>query len=140
MLSGLFDEYPDVQVILGHLGEGLPFILPRLQHRLDEQREGERGAKAKRRPGYYFNNNFHLTTSGDFHTKPLIEAIEQIGADRVLFSVDYPYEQMDSAARWFDDIRLDNDTKLKVGRENANRLFALGLPPLPESLAASFAS
>ncbi|MBV8105753.1 MAG: amidohydrolase [Hyphomicrobiales bacterium] len=140
LLSGLFDEYPDVQVILGHLGEGLPFMLPRLQHRLDEQREGERGAKAKRRPGYYFNNNFHLTTSGHFHTKPLIEAIEQIGADRVLFSVDYPYEQMDSAARWFDDIRLDNDTKLKVGRENANRLFARGLPPSPESLAASFAA
>ena len=115
-------------------------MLPRLQHRLDEQREGEKGAKAKRRPSYYFANNFHITTSGHFHTKPLLEGIEQIGVDRVLFSVDYPYEQMDSAGRWFDDIRLDNQTKLKVGRENANRLFSLGLPTLSESIAAGFAS
>jgi predicted TIM-barrel fold metal-dependent hydrolase len=140
MLSGLFDEFPDVQVILGHMGEGLPFMLPRLQHRLDEQREGEKGAKAKRRPSYYFANNFHITTSGHFHTKPLLEGIEQIGVERVLFSVDYPYEQMDSAGRWFDDIRLDNQTKAQVGRENANRLFSLGLPPLSESFVAGFAS
>jgi predicted TIM-barrel fold metal-dependent hydrolase len=140
ILSGLFDEFPTVQVILGHMGEGLPFMLPRLQHRLDEQREGERGAKAKRRPGYYFANNFHITTSGHFHTKPLLEGIEQIGVDRVLFSVDYPYEQMDSAGRWFDDIRLDNQSKLKVGRENANRLFSLGLSTMAESAVASFAS
>lgn len=140
MLSGLFDEFPDVQVILGHMGEGLPFMLPRLQHRLDEQREGEKGAKAKRRPSYYFANNFHITTSGHFHTKPLLEGIEQISVDRVLFSVDYPYEQMDSGGRWFDDIRLDNQTKLKIGRENANQLFSLGLPKLSESLVAGFAS
>lgn len=140
ILSGLFDEFPDVQVILGHMGEGLPFMLPRVQHRLDEQRDGEKGAKAKRRPSYYFANNFYITTSGHFHDKPLLEGIEQIGLDRVLFSVDYPYEQMDLAGRWFDDIRLDNHTKLKVGRENANRLFSLGLPSLSESLVAGFAS
>ena len=115
-------------------------MLFRSQHRLDEQREGEKGARAKRRPSYYFANNFHITTSGHFHTKPLLEGIEQIGVDRVLFSVDYPYEQMDSGGRWFDDIRLDNQIKLKVGRENANRLFSLGLPTLSESLVAGFAS
>ena len=140
MLSGLFDEFPEVQIILGHLGEGLPFMLPRLQHRLDEQRQGEKGAKAKQRPGYYFANNFHITTSGHFHTKPLLECIEQIGVERVLFSVDYPYERMDSASRWFDDIRFDNLTKLKVGRENANKLFSLKLPSLSEALVATSAS
>jgi 2,3-dihydroxybenzoate decarboxylase len=140
MLSGLFDEHPGLKVILGHMGEGLPFMLPRMQHRLDEQREGERGAKAKRRPSYYFSNNFYITTSGHFHTKPLLEGIEQIGVERVLFSVDYPYEQMDVAGRWFDDIRLDNVTKSKVGRENANRLFSLGLLDVSDSNVASFAS
>lgn len=140
MLSGLFDRHPTLQVILGHLGEGLPFLLPRMQHRLDEQREGAKGSKAKRRPSYYFANNFHVTTSGHFHTKPFIEAIEQIGADRVLFSVDYPYEQMDMGGRWFDDMRLNGATKLKIGRENANHLFRLGLPPLTRSDAAGFAS
>jgi hypothetical protein len=48
MLSGLFDEFPGIQVILGHLRDGLPFMLPRLQHRLDEQREGEQGLRRKR--------------------------------------------------------------------------------------------
>jgi gamma-resorcylate decarboxylase len=58
MLSGLFDAYPNLQVILGHLGEGLPDLLPRMQHRLDEQRDGERGARARRRASYYFRSNF----------------------------------------------------------------------------------
>ena len=140
MLSGVFDRYPKLQIILGHLGEGLPFMLPRMQHRLDEQRDGLKGSKAKRRPSYYFANNFHLTTSGHFHTKPFFEAVEQVGPDRVLFSVDYPYEQMDTGARWFDDMRFDEELKIAIGRENANRLFRLGLAPLTKANAAGFAS
>jgi predicted TIM-barrel fold metal-dependent hydrolase len=140
MLCGLFDQYPALQVILGHLGEGLPFMLPRMQHRLDQQRDGEKGSKAKKRPSYYFANNFYITTSGHFHTKPLMEAIAQIGADRLLFSTDYPYEQVDMASRWFDDMVLDNDLKLKIGRGNANRLFDLGLETLSPDAAAGFAS
>ena len=140
MLSGLFDQYPNLKIILGHLGEALPYILPSMQHRLDEQREGTRGAKNARRPSDYFARNFWLTTSGHYHTKPLIEAIDQLGDDRVIFSVDYPYEQMDSAARWFDDIRLDNRIKQKVGRENANQLLRLGLAPVEDSMASAFSS
>jgi len=140
MLSGVFDRHPKLQVILGHLGEGLPFMLPRMQYRLDEQREGTNGSTAKRRPSYYFANNFHITTSGHFHTKPLLEAIDQIGAGRVLFSIDYPYEQMDVGGRWFDDMRLDEDLKLRIGRENASNLFGLNLPPVSRSSAAGFAS
>jgi gamma-resorcylate decarboxylase len=140
MLCGLFDEFPNIQVILGHLGEGLPYILPRTQHRLDEQYDGARGSKAVRRPSYYLANNFWLTTSGHYHTKPFLDAIEQIGEDRVLFSVDYPYEQMSSASRWFDDAQFSNALKLKVGRENANRLFTLNLKTVSSAAAASFAA
>jgi predicted TIM-barrel fold metal-dependent hydrolase len=140
MLSGLFDRHPDLQVILGHLGEGLPFLLPRLQHRLDEQREGLKGSKAKRRPSYYFANNFYVTTSGHFHTKPLLDTLAQLGSDRVLFSADYPYEQMDSAARWFDDIQLDSETKRKVGRDNAAALLRLKVGPVSRAAVEAFAS
>jgi gamma-resorcylate decarboxylase len=140
MLSGLFDRYPNIQIILGHLGEGLPYILPRLQHRLDEQRDGTRGSRATHRPSYYFANNFWLTTSGHYHTRPFLEAVEQVGEDRVLFSVDYPYEQMPAAARWFDEAQFSNELKLKVGRENANRLFDLGLKPISASATAAFGS
>jgi gamma-resorcylate decarboxylase len=140
MLCGLFDQFPNIQVILGHLGEGLPYILPRTQHRLDEQYDGARGGHAVRRPSYYLANNFWLTTSGHYHTKPFLDAIEQIGEDRVLFSVDYPYEQMSSAARWFDDAQFSNALKVKVGRENANRLLGLKLKPVSSAVAAAFAA
>ena len=140
ILSGLFDDFPDLQVILGHLGEGLPYLLPRMQHRMDEQREGSSGNKAKHRPSYYFGRNFHVTTSGHFHARQLKAAIEQMGVERVLFSVDYPYEQMDVAGRWFDDMAMDRTTKHKIGRGNAAKLFGLDFPALPEAAVAGFAS
>jgi gamma-resorcylate decarboxylase len=93
-----------------------------------------------RRPSHYLANNFWLTTSGHYHTKPFLDAVEQIGEERVLFSVDYPYEQMSSAARWFDDAQFSNSLKLKVGRENANRLFGLKLKPVSTAVAAGFAA
>jgi glycerol uptake facilitator-like aquaporin len=73
------------------------------------------------------HDNFWLTTWGRYHTKPFLKAVEQIGEDRFLFSVDYPYEQMASAALWFDDGQFSSAPKLKVGRENANKLLGLGL-------------
>ena len=140
MLSGLFDDFPELQVILGHLGEGLPYILPRMQHRLDEQRDGQKGDRAKRRASAYFAKNFWLTTSGHFHTSQFLEAMEQIGQERILFSVDYPYEQMDVAARWFDELRIPRDLKQQVGRENAINLLQLNLEPAENTEAAGFAS
>jgi 2,3-dihydroxybenzoate decarboxylase len=123
MLSGLFDRHPGVQIILGHLGEGLPFLLPRLEHRLDKQREGVGLGQAQRRVSHYFNENFYVTTSGHFHTRTLFNTISEIGVDRVLFSADYPYEDMEEAAGWFDTSLLSHNDSVKVGRENARRLF-----------------
>ena len=140
ILSGLFDKYPNLQVILGHFGEGLPYLLPRMQHRIDEQREGERGAKAAHRPIFYLGRNFWVTTSGHFHSKLLLDAIAQMGAERVLFSVDFPYEQMDVAGRWFDDTVLGDHEKYRIGRGNAVDLFNLELGQLPERAVAGFAS
>ena len=124
MLGGIFDQYPGVQVILGHLGEGLPFLLPRLEHRLDMQREGVGLGNARRKVSEYFNDNFYVTTSGHFHTRTLFATISEIGVDRVMFSADYPYEKMEEAASWFDNSLLCHNDALKVGRENARRLFA----------------
>ena len=125
---------------LGHLGEGLPYLLPRMQHRLDEQRDGERGSKAKRRASYYFRTNFWLTTSGHYHSQPLLDAVHQIGDDRVLFSVDYPYEHMTSAGRWFDEMLIANELKIRIGRENANALLKLGLTKSSTVSAVGFGS
>ncbi|MFB8275999.1 amidohydrolase family protein [Nocardia colli] len=125
MLSGLFDRFPNLTVILGHLGEGLPQLLPRLQHRLDKQHGGT-GLGVNAEPlAVYFRRNFYLTTSGHFHTPALRNAIEEIGADRVLFSVDYPYESMREAMEWFDTAELDDDVRDRVAYGNAAALLRL---------------
>ncbi len=125
MLSGLFDRYPNLTVILGHLGEGLPFLLPRLESRLQMQRSGVGLGRAKKKVSEYFSRNFYVTTSGHFHTRPMLNAIAELGADRVLFSVDYPYERMEAAATWFDNSPISENDRAKIGRENARQLLRL---------------
>jgi 2,3-dihydroxybenzoate decarboxylase len=81
--------YPRIQIVLGHLGEGLPFTLPRLEHRPYPQRAGTGVGAAQEPVGHDFNRNFLITTSGHFHARTLECAIGEIGSDRVMFSVDY---------------------------------------------------
>ncbi|RRV10535.1 amidohydrolase [Pseudomonas sp. v388] len=123
MMSGLFDKYPNLQIILGHLGEGLPILLPRLEWRLQMQKDGEGLGQAQKPLSHYFNKNFSLTTSGHFHSKSLHNAIAEIGIDRLMFSVDYPYEDMESAVKWFDNALLSENDRGKIGRTNAQRLL-----------------
>jgi gamma-resorcylate decarboxylase len=125
MLSGLFDRYPNLTIILGHLGEGLPLMLPRLEHRLRMQHEGVGLGQARRPVGEYLSRNFYITTSGHFHTAGLHSAIGEIGIDRVMFSVDYPYESMATGSDWFDHAMLAENDREKIGRDNAVRLFGL---------------
>lgn len=122
ILSGLFDKYPSLTVILGHLGEALPFTLPRLESRLRHQNPGSLG-KCILSPTEYLRRNFYLTSAGAFRTQTLINAIGEVGSDRLMFSVDYPYESMQEAADWFDDCAISANDRLKIGRLNAARLF-----------------
>ena len=121
MGSGLFDDYPKLQIVIGHLGERIPFDLWRLDHRLSKLP----GRPAKRTMAEYFRNNFHITTSGNFCTQSLIHAILTVGADRVLFAVDYPFEDHAQAAEWFDAAEIAEHDRIKIGRDNAKALFAL---------------
>ena len=122
MGCGLFDEYPKLQIVLGHLGERIPYDLWRLDHRLAKVP----GRPAKRTMGEYFRENFHVTTSGHFCTQSLIHAILTLGADRVLFAVDYPFEDHAQAASWFDAADIAEADRRKIGRGNAVALFDLG--------------
>ena len=90
-------------------------------------RRRRRNHKAKKKIGDYFNANFHLTTSGNFRTQTLIDAILEIGADRILFSTDWPFENVDHAADWFDSASISEPDRLKIGRRNAIDLFKLDL-------------
>jgi gamma-resorcylate decarboxylase len=122
MSSGLFDRYPRLTIVLGHLGEGLPYSIWRVDHRLAKS---SRGMPARRKLGEYLRSNFYLTTSGNFHTPTLLSAMTEIGSDRLLFSVDYPFEDHVDAAAWFDAAELSEDDRMKIGRENAVALFHL---------------
>ena len=125
MASGLFDAHPDLRIVLGHLGEGLPYSIWRVDNR-NAWMEERPGYPAKRPLGDYFRENFYLTTSGNFRTQTLIDAMMEVGADRILFSTDWPFENVDHAARWFDACAISEADRYKIGRDNALRLFDLG--------------
>jgi 2,3-dihydroxybenzoate decarboxylase len=122
--AGLFDEHPKLQIILGHLGEGIPAYLWRIDHR-NEWMQARHKYAAKRWVADYFRENFVLTTSGNFSTSALNQAIAEIGVDRVLWSADYPFEDISDAADWFDAIPFDEAERQKIGRTNAQTLFRL---------------
>lgn len=122
MLSGLFDRFPKLQIVLGHLGETLPFAISRAESRLSAS--GNKSSLNKPLT-QYFRENFYITTSGNFRSQALTDCLLEIGADRILFAVDYPYEPMDRACEWFDNCPISETDRAKIGRLNAERLFRL---------------
>lgn len=122
ILSGLFDRYPGLTIILGPLGETLPFAIARVEARVNAFPQ----TSALHKPvSHYLYDNFYITTSGHFRTQALLNTMSEMGADRVLFSIDYPYEPMDKAARWFDNCPISEADRMKIGRLNAERLLKI---------------
>jgi 2,3-dihydroxybenzoate decarboxylase len=122
MASGLFDRHPKLTGILGHLGEMLPYCIWRFDHRVTKR---PRGIPARLTFTQYLRSNFFVTTSGNFHTNTLEAAIAELGVDRVLFAVDYPFEECADAATWFDACDIGPGEREKIGRTNAAQLFGL---------------
>jgi 2,3-dihydroxybenzoate decarboxylase len=120
--SGLFDRYPKQQLILGHLGEGLIAMMARAQRRFEY---APCGKKLNKPLAQYMRDNFYITTSGNFHTNTLNNVIAEVGIDRVMFSVDFPYESMSEGTSWFDSCPLQGDEREKVASLNARQLLKL---------------
>ena len=134
IMGGVFDAFPTLKIVLGHLGEALPFWLGRLDNRYQNiVRRGGLGPlgmkELGRLPSEYFKTNFWITTSGMMTNEPLEFALTTMGADRVLFAVDYPYEQTSEAVPFIRDAPLDAETMRKVTHANAEALFQIA--PLP---------
>jgi 2,3-dihydroxybenzoate decarboxylase len=123
--GGVFDRHPRARLILGHLAELLPFAIWRLGYWLVER---SCGIELEHEAAYYLRHNLYATTSGFFATRPLQLTLEEMGVDRVLFSVDYPYNDTLEASSWFDAAEIDEATRTMVGRANAVRLLGLDLP------------
>ena len=119
VLSGMFEAYPRLKIILGHLGEGLPFSLWRIDMAL--QRQGNRATPFRD----CFREHFWITTSGNFSTPALLCCVMELGVDRILFSVDYPFVLNPPATKWMQDIPFGPDDRAKILSGNARRLLRI---------------
>jgi 2,3-dihydroxybenzoate decarboxylase len=125
--NGLFDRFPKLKIVIGHLGEHIPFDLWRINHWFEDVKK-PLGLKetCKKTIREYFAENIWITTSGHFSTPTLKYCIEEIGASRILFSIDYPFESFEDACSWYDAVDLPKETQEEIGRGNARQLFKIG--------------
>ena len=128
ILSGVFDDYPRLKIVLGHMGEGLPFWLPRIDKKI-ALFQGIRppARKLQKAPSEYFLENFYITTSGMNYEAPLLLAHRVVGPDRILFAVDYPFEENEEPVRQMDEAPLSDADKTKIYQTNAERVFGLAV-------------
>jgi 2,3-dihydroxybenzoate decarboxylase len=122
VFGGVFDRFPRATVILGHMGEFLPYQLTRFDSRYRFLGDNRR---LERRPSEYFGENIKITTSGVFSHAALIAAIQAIGVDNVMFSIDYPFESTEEAVRFLDSAPLSPTDLRRLAHGNADRLLRL---------------
>ncbi len=121
--SGLFDKYPRLKMILGHMGEGLPFWLPRMD--MAWMRTTSVRPNLEKRPSEYLKRNFTISTSGMFFQPALICSYLALGADNITFGVDYPPERNDLAVEFIKAAPICDSDKEKICHSNAEALFKL---------------
>lgn len=119
--SGVFDAFPRLRIILGHLGEGIPFWLWRIDNRWEKSDR----STPKRRPSEYLKENIYVTTSGMFDDDALLHVYRKLGADRILFAVDYPYETCEEGASFVENLPIPEADRRKICHMNAQKLLAL---------------
>jgi hypothetical protein len=122
ILSGLFDRLPSLQLVIGHMGEGLPYALARSSGVLSHAAPALRQQVAD-----YFKSNIHLTTSGYFSVPPLRCALDVVGIDRLMFSVDYPFSPNTRGRTFLETLQplLSPEDLAKLTHSNAEHLFRL---------------
>ena len=119
VLSGAFEAFPRLKIVVGHMGEGLPFLLWRLDQALS--RPGNRPISFREQ----FSQHVWITTSGNFSTPALICSMLELGVDRILFSVDWPFVQNEPGTRWLNELQISVEDKAKIAGGNARRLLKL---------------
>jgi uncharacterized protein len=119
ILGGTFDRYPALQVVIGHLGEGLPFMIERLDTMPPAMTRLERPISA------YLRDNLHYTISGFNFTPTFLNVLLEVGADRIMFSTDHPYASMTRARAFLDQLPVSTADKERIAHRNAERLFGL---------------
>jgi predicted TIM-barrel fold metal-dependent hydrolase len=118
IVSGLFDRLPRLKIIIGHLGEALPFYMARADVFLARS-----ATRLQRRVSDYFHDHFYITTSGCFALPPFLCALQVVGADRMLFSVDYPYDSNETGRAFLNALPVSAEDLEKISHGNAERLL-----------------
>lgn len=120
ILSGALDRFPALQVVIGHLGEGLPFLLPRFDDRLP------RAITGLQRPiSSYLRENFHYAISGFNWLPAFLDLMLQVGSDRICFSADYPFASMAEAMNFLASLPISDADRERIAHGNAGRLYGL---------------
>jgi 5-carboxyvanillate decarboxylase len=123
MLSGALDRFPRIRIVLGHMGEALPFWLWRLDYMASP---GSRAAlRNKLKPSEYLQRNFAITTSGLDDPLALRFAIEKIGIDRVMWAIDYPFQNTPGSVAFIESATLSDSEREQVAHGNAERIFRI---------------
>jgi predicted TIM-barrel fold metal-dependent hydrolase len=129
ILSGSLDRNPDLKIVLGHIGEGIPYWLRRIdnRHAFAQRVTGAATPMPKLRltPSEYFRRNFVLTTSGMDDPDVLELALRAVGDDNIMFAIDYPYEETESAVAFLKNAPLTEIQREKISHKTAERIFAL---------------
>ncbi len=120
ILAGVFDRLPSLQIIIGHMGEMIPFMLARIHNVLTPVAKHLQHTVPE-----YFLQNFYITTSGFFTDPPLLLALQVMGADRIIFSVDYPFSTNEQGRVFLDSASISPADKEKISHLNAERILKL---------------
>lgn len=127
IMSGAFARYPKLKIVLGHMGEGLPFWLQRIDNRYLLQVKIGAVEKLERLPSEYFLENFVITTAGVTSEPALKLSIEVLGSERILFAADYPYEDDAEAMTFIKTVDIDETVRDNIAYQNAQRVFGLNI-------------
>src|SRR5271157_1028161 len=120
IFGGVFDQFPNLQVIIGHLGEALPFMLPRLDRNMPMAM-----TKLNRSVAAYLRENVYYTFSGFNFIPTFLDLYLQVGADRIIFSTDYPYASMAEARGFLEHLPVSPADKHRIAHGNAERLLQM---------------
>jgi 2,3-dihydroxybenzoate decarboxylase len=120
VFGGIFDRFPNAKLVLGHMGETLPFLLWRFDSRAKLY-----GIKLNKAPSDYIRQNIVVTTSGMCSAEPLNCTIAALGHERIMFAADYPFEQAEEAGHWMDNEKLDEKVRADIAFNNAAKYFGL---------------
>jgi uncharacterized protein len=120
ILGGVFDRHPRLQIVIGHLGEGIPFMLPRLNKNLPTEI-----TKLQRPLGAYLRENVHYTFGGFNFPTTFLNLLLEVGAGRIMFSVDYPYGSMAEARAFLMQLPVSEADRERIAHGNAEKLYGL---------------